>query len=122
MKIVKKRSFMNRKKYLKYIGNMAVALPLAALPVATNAADFNAEKVLNEMSAKEQAVYLAGVVEGLAIARYMKDGKKTDGMGCIYDWFYKDKNIPTIMAAFERYPTYQPGAIVDVLVKQKCGE
>ena len=88
-----------------------------------NASDFNAEKVMKEMKPEQQYAYLSGVIEGLAIARYMKDGKQKDGMGCIYGWFYEDKStLPAILDAFDKYPTYPPGAIIDVMVKRKCGE
>lgn len=78
---------------------------------------------MKDMNAGEKLSYVAGVVEGLAMARYMKDGKKPEGMNCIYGWFYDDKQtVDNIYAAFEKYPTYTPGTIIDVLVKQKCGE
>lgn len=88
-----------------------------------SAEEFNAEKVMKEMSSEERTAYLAGIIEGLAVARYHKDGKKKDGMGCIYDFFYKDKqNLRVIHEAFDKYPTYPPGSIIDVLTKRKCGE
>lgn len=78
---------------------------------------------MKEMNGQQQVAYFAGVIEGFAVARYMKDGKQKKGMECIYDWFYEDKgNLKIIMDAFERYPTYPPGSIIDVLVKRKCGE
>lgn len=87
------------------------------------AADFTAAKVMKEMSAEQRASYIAGVVEGLAIARYMKDGKRKDGMSCIYGFLYEDPQaLRTIYDAFDKYPTYPPGAIIDVLTKRKCGE
>ena len=90
----------------------------------TAAADaFTAEKVMKSMTSDERSGYFAGVIEGLAIARYNKDGKKKDGMECIYDWYYKDKtSIRTLYEAFDRYPAYPPGSIIDVLAKRKCGE
>ena len=110
-------------KALKYIRNAAVTLTLTSVPAVAVANDFNADKVLNEMAPQEQSAYIAGVIEGLAIARYMKDGKQSAGMNCIYDFYYDDKaNIRTILAAFEKYGSYPPGSIIDVLVKQKCGE
>lgn len=94
---------------------------IATQPVAAN--DFTAEKVMKGMDAKERYVFLAGVVEGLAVARYMKDGKQKAGMECIYDWFYEDKKtVDVIYAAFEKYPSYPPGSVMDVLSKRKCGE
>jgi hypothetical protein len=60
-------------------------------------------------------------VEGLAISRYMQDGKKPDGMNCIYDWFYKTPNtVDKIYAAFDHFPAYPPGSIIDALVRKSC--
>lgn len=87
------------------------------------AEDFTAEKVMKSMKPEERHAYMAGIIEGLAVSRYHKDGKKKDGMGCIYDFFYKDKaNFTLILDAFEKYPSYPPGSIIDVLTKRKCGE
>lgn len=78
---------------------------------------------MKEMKPDQQYAYLAGVIEGLAVARYMRDGKQKKGMECIYGWFYDDKQtVPAIHEAFGRFPTYPPGAIIDVMVKRKCGE
>lgn len=114
---------MNRATGLKYLRNIAICAPLslAAQPVAAN--DFDAAKVMNDMTAQERSAYIAGVIEGLAQARYMKDGKQKAGMDCIYGWYYGDKTtIRLIYDAFDKYPTYPPGTIIDVMVKQKCGE
>ena len=90
---------------------------------AAHATDFTAAKVMKEMTSAERTAYLAGVIEGLAVARYHKDGKKKDGMTCINNWFYDDKqNLRVIHEAFDQYPAYPPGSIIDVLVKRKCGE
>ena len=75
-----------------------------------------------KMDGKERFAFVAGVVEGLAMARYVRDGKKPDGMKCIYDWFYKEpKTIDLIYAAFGRYPDHLPGAIIGALANRKCG-
>ncbi|WP_168880079.1 hypothetical protein [Rhizobium sp. P28RR-XV] len=101
---------------------MAGSASVTATP-ATAANDFTAAKVMNEMKPEERAAYFAGVVEGLAIARYMKDGKQNAGMNCIYSWYYEDKKtLPALYEAFDKYPSYPPGSIMDVLVKKKCGE
>lgn len=82
---------------------------------------------MQKMKSEERFPYIAGVVEGLAYARYLRDGKQPAGMTCIYDWFYKgkdgkssDDNITTIYAAFGRYPDYPPAAIVEVLLDKAC--
>ncbi|WP_416193408.1 hypothetical protein [Nitrobacter sp. TKz-YC01] len=94
-------------------------------PAPANAAgtQFTAEKVMKEMNSDQRTSYIAGVVEGLAVARYMKDGKKKAGMECIYDFLYGNKGtMSVIFDAFDKYPTYPPGSVIDVLTKQKCGE
>ena len=114
---------MNRATCLNYIRNIAVTLPLSFVPYIAAANDFDAAKVMKEMSAQERSAYISGVIEGLAVARYIKDGKQKAGMKCIYGWYYDDKStIRAVYNAFDKYPTYPPGAIIDVLVKQKCGD
>lgn len=60
--------------------------------------------------------------EGLAYARYKKDGDKTDGMKCIYDWlYYKDETPEEIVAAFKRFPDHTPGAVIAAMAAKECG-
>jgi hypothetical protein len=88
---------------------------------AANATDFTARAVMEKMTAEQRYSYLAGVVEGLAYARYASDGKKLDGMNCIYDWFYGDPKVTDLIyAAFDKYPDYTLGAIVAVIARKKC--
>ena len=95
--------------------------PLIELPVAANATDFTAKVVMEQMTEEQRYSYLAGVVEGLAYARYAKDGKQADGMNCIYDWFYSNPKVTDLIyAAFGQYPDYTPGAVVSALAKRKC--
>lgn len=114
----------NNKPIFVQIGAVLIAVSAFACTPAGAANDqLDAGKVMNQMTAEQRAGYLAGVVEGLAIARYMKDQKQKAGMECIYSWFYEEKgNIRLIHEAFDKYPGYPPGAIIDVLVKKKCGE
>ncbi len=75
------------------------------------------------MEASERFPFIAGIIEGLAYARYVRDGNQTDGMTCIYDWFYETENaLDTIYVAFGAYPDYPPAAIVAGVLTQKCGE
>lgn len=88
-----------------------------------SATDFTAGVVMSKMEGKERYAFVAGVIEGLAMSRYMRDGKKPEGMKCIYDWFYKNTGATdTVYAAFQRYPDYPPGTVVGVLIKKTCGE
>ena len=73
------------------------------------------------MTPDERHAYVAGIVEGLAYARYAADAKQVAGMKCIYGWFYDSPDTTeTVYAAFRRYPDYPPGAVVAALVKRKC--
>ena len=91
--------------------------------VPSLAQDLTAGVVLNRMNSDQMSGYLAGVVEGLAYARYVADGKSTAGMGCVYDWLYDPENNAQAktLEAFRRYPDHTPAAIVAILVRQKCG-
>lgn len=88
-----------------------------------HATEFSAGTVMAKMDGKERYAFVAGIVEGLAMARYMKDGKKPEGAKCIYDWFYSGNDTAaTVYAAFQRYPEYPPGTVVSVMTKKACGE
>lgn len=113
---------MSRQKYHEYMRRGALSLPLLFAPVSADATDFTAGIVMEKMKPDERVLYLSGVVEGLAYARYAKDGKNTDGMKCIYDWFYeRDGTVSKIYSAFERFSDYLPGAVVAAMVEKECG-
>lgn len=79
--------------------------------------------VAEKMSSQQFSSYVAGIVEGLAYARFQKDGKDPIGMGCIYDWFYKEKaTIDRVEQMFRENPDYPPGAVVAVMAEAQCGE
>ena len=88
------------------------------------ATDFSAGFVMDSMERPERYTFVSGVIEGLAYARYVKDGKKSEpGMRCIYDWFYeKDGTLERIYQAFDSFRDYTPGAIVAALAEKECGE
>lgn len=74
------------------------------------------------LSGKEHFAYLAGLVEGLAYARYVKDGKSSAGMACIYDWFYKKPDtLREIFDTFDRFPDHSPGAVMAAMTQKACG-
>lgn len=85
--------------------------------------------VMDKMPVRERFSYVAGIVEGLAYARFRKDtaakgGNDVSGMKCIYDWFYTDntKTMDTVEAAFRKYADRYPATLLAVLIKRKCGE
>ena len=76
---------------------------------------------MQKMGTEERFAFVAGVVEGLAMSRFTQDGKKPEGMKCIFDWFYENpKTVENIYAAFTRYPDYPPGTVVDVMARKTC--
>ena len=78
--------------------------------------------IMEKMPQADRYPFVAGIIEGLAYARYVKDGKQTDGMGCIYDWFYKKQGrIQDVYQAFSRFKEHMPGAIVAAMVAKECG-
>jgi hypothetical protein len=107
--------------YKRNARNALAVLPLMLFPMNANATDFTAGVVMEKMNEAERFQYLAGVIEGLAYSRYMKDGKKADGMKCIYQWFYKQGTASKIEAAFKRFHDYLPGAVVAAMVEKECG-
>ncbi len=110
-------AFHNLKRHLS-----GALLFVAAGSTSAHAEAMTAGVVAEKMSAEDLYTYVAGVVEGLAYSRLQQDGKKTEGMTCIYDWFYKDKDsFGRIEAMFKENPKYPPAAIVAVLAEEKCG-
>lgn len=78
--------------------------------------------VLDRMSTDQLSGYLAGVVEGLAYARYQRDGQMTEGMNCIYDWYYRNQETPRmVFETFDRFPDHSPGAVMAAMVEKACG-
>lgn len=103
-----------------------VAVTFVLFSAASNQAtarDLTAGFVASEMETGHRFAYLSGVVEGLAYARFVADGRQeSPGMACIYGWFYGDENAAaTILAAFERFPDHLPGAVIGALVQRRCG-
>lgn len=102
----------------------AVAVCLASLPfVATHAVaqGMTAGVIMEKMPQNERYPFVAGIVEGLAYARYARDNKQVTGMGCIYKWFYgKQDRIQDVYQAFNRFKDHTPGAIVAAMVAKEC--
>lgn len=102
-----------------------LSLPLMVLCLTSDAgaADFTAGSIMEKMNADERFLYINGVVDGTAYARFLRDGKQEAGMKCINDWFYHDKTaMPKIYAAFARYPSYPPNVVISVVANNQCGD
>lgn len=97
---------------------------LFASPAEAQQQNFDAGFVLNGMTSDQQVSYIAGVIEGLAFARWLKDDRAMEGMRCIYNWAYEDtsKKWDQIEAFFAKHPERKAGPLVYILIKAECGE
>lgn len=87
------------------------------------AQEMTAGVVMEKMPVPERVAFIAGIVEGLAYARYAADNKQTTGMGCIYHWFYgKRGRSLDVEQAFTRFKDHMPGTIVAAMVAKECGK
>lgn len=94
---------------------------LIASASAHGQTELTAGVVMEEMEAAERYTYIAGIIEGLAYARYVRDGQDAAGMECIYGWFYdQDGAVEQIYVAFQEFPEYLPGAVTSVLLNRVC--
>lgn len=82
-----------------------------------------AKMAIDEMTSTQTSAFISGLVEGMAYARYIKDGKNADvGMKCILEWYYDgDKTVQKVILAFDRFREYTANAIVGALIKKECG-
>jgi hypothetical protein len=120
---------MSGGKSLKQLGNIAIvgAMVGTTAPAVADTA-MTAGTLVERLPVSERYTYVAGVIDGLAYARFQKDtaaaGEKAeDGMICIYDWFYKGENtFETIDTAFKTYGEHLPSTLVATLAQRECGD
>jgi len=81
-------------------------------------------EVLNKMNAKEQSAYLAGVVSGMAQAKWLTEKPSTEGMDCINGWYFNggEKRHKKINAWFERHADKSAAGLLYILIKKECGD
>lgn len=92
------------------------------LTSAAQAQVMTAGVIMDKMNVDQRSGYLAGIVEGLAFARFAKDGSEEPGMKCIYQWYYDDKEtLPQIYQAFDYFKDDMPGAVIAAMVEKECG-
>ena len=106
---------------------LLIIIPLAVFGVTDHAeaTKLNAGFVLNEMNAGQRVGYITGVIEGLAYARFLRDRPNERGMNCVYDWYYggdRTQKRQEIRSWFGRHPDKPVGALLNILIEDKCGE
>ncbi len=95
----------------------------ATVCLAAPANALTAAEVRKNMSDKERGAYVAGLVEGLAQARWIKDKPDKTGMKCIYDWHFQPttRKVNRLETLMDKYPNTQMSGIIFVLAKKACG-
>lgn len=88
------------------------------------AGNLDANFVLNGIAPEKRYVYVAGMIEGLAYSRFLRDKPNEEGMICIRGWLddEPEKNWEKIRFFFERHPDKPPAVLLHVLIKKECGE
>lgn len=115
-------SRVNKKSERSALKYSIVALPIILGVNSVRAETLTAGVALDTMSSVEFSSFVQGVVEGLAQARYEKDGRDTDGMRCIYEWFYEsgDTSLRDVISGFDKFPDHSPGAVMSGLINREC--
>lgn len=111
-------------KLTKYSPLFAIIIAAMVMNTTNYAVAQSADDVLNKMEPGETTSYLAGVVEGLAFARWLKDRPDQTGSKCIYDWYYEtdtETRFNRVRAWLKRHPDKGVGALMYVLIKKECG-
>ena len=93
-----------------------------ATAMEASATEFTAGVVMGKMAGGERYTFVSGIIEGLAYARFLRDGKNEEGMRCILDWFHGNNKVAMddIEMLFAKYPAYPPAPIVSTLIERKC--
>ena len=100
----------------------SAAIAAIFIPLSSFAQAMTAGVVVENMEADHRYPYATGIIEGLAYARYQRDGKQIEGMKCIYDWGTKAETVAKIYEAFAAFPDYTPGAVVAAMAEKECGK
>jgi len=111
------------RRFSRLIRISAFCLPVCILAQQAVAEDFTADVLMRDYDDGQRSLFLTGVIEGLAQARYEHDGKDPAGAKCVYNWFYgggKD-SLLQIYSAFGSHSNSAPAAIVSALVNRECG-
>lgn len=80
---------------------------------------------MKEMNVDQQVSYIAGVIEGLAFSRYLRDKPNQKSMNCVYGWYADNtgsaKKRQKMEAWLAKHPEKPVGVLLHVLIKKKCG-
>jgi hypothetical protein len=103
---------------------MIIGIELAIAPFG-QANALTVAEIRENLSAEEQTHYVAGVVEGLAFARWIADDRDATGMNCIWSWYLGSDTQARFnqqMTMFDRHPDQQVSTLMYALIREECGE
>ena len=103
----------------------AAALAAGLTLAAPQAGALTVEDLRENLSVEAQTSYVAGVVEGLAFARWIADDRAYEGMDCILEWYYRSGDTSAFRAAldmFDQHPDQHIGTLMYALIREECGE
>lgn len=93
------------------------------------AAAMTAGKLMSDTPVAERTMYIMGVLDGLAFARFRHDtlakGERDEsGMNCILGWAQENSlaRLMNIEATLNAYPDEYPITVLGAMVRQECGE
>ena len=95
------------------------------LSCAGMASAFTVEEIRQNMTTDERTIYVTGVVEGLAFARWLSDDRDPAGMNCIWGWYLGDDQRAVFdaqMDMFDKHPKQQVSTLMYALIREECGE
>lgn len=105
--------------------SVMILTSVAFLAGGKDAAALTAKEVMENMSDDAQFAHISGVVDGLAFARWLADGRDDTGMKCIYDWYLGGDQAARLNAQldwFEANPDQQVSTLMYALIREECGE
>lgn len=102
----------------------AILGALLGLAATQPACALTADDVLNKMDSDQRYFFLAGLIEGMGYARFLREKPETTGSKCIYNWYFEggEANKRKIKTWFERHLDKPASTLLYVLVKKDCGE
>ena len=90
---------------------------------AQRAQALTVEEIRENMTTREQTLYVSGVVEGIATNRWIAGDEA--GFSCIWSWYFgedQEEAFSQELSLFDQHPDRQVGVLMYALIRQECGE
>lgn len=88
------------------------------------AANLDSGYVMEKMDDSTRHGFLAGIAEGIAYSRFLRDKPNEESMLCVQNWFYNgtDEEQKDMLRLLTKHKKLPPAVIVYTALKKKCGE